>query len=109
METLVNKNLTIVTIDAETDQVKDSASAGTTDAMSGDQTNAITQIGTEKLNLENAAAQGDEMGDWTVDAGVVIVNGKPAYRVDVLKDGKIRTAMIDPSPGKTLPITAGRP
>ena len=107
VETLANKNLTIVTIDAETDKVSNSALAGTMEAMSVDQNSAIAQIGSEKLNLENAAAQGDEMGDWTVDAGVVIVNGKPAYRVDVLKDGKIKTVMITPSSRKAPPPEEG--
>jgi uncharacterized membrane protein YkoI len=107
VETLANKKLTIVIVDAESDQVSESSLAGTMDAMSADQSSAITQIGSEKLNLESAAAQGDEMGDWAVDAGVGIATGKPAYRVDVLKDGKIRTVMIAPSSGKTPPPDGG--
>jgi len=70
--------------------------------MADNQRDAISGTESAKVNLVNAAALGDEIGDWSIDAGVDEVGGKPAFRVDVLKDGKIRTVLLDPASGKPL-------
>ena len=74
--------------------------------MTANQRDAISGTAGAKVNLVNAAALGDEIGDWSIDAGVDEAAGKPDFRVDVLKDGKIRTVMLDPASGKPL-TTAG--
>jgi uncharacterized membrane protein YkoI len=108
VETLTNKALTVVTIDADADKLIGSTATGTIDAKTEDQRKAIDATAAAKVNLEGAAAQGDATGDWTVDAGVTDLAGAFAYRVDVLKDGKTRTMMIDPVSGKVLPSAGGK-
>jgi uncharacterized membrane protein YkoI len=104
---LEDHGVATVTVDAETDQVIDTSRVQATTAMTDDQRKTIAATANATFRLENAAAQGDEMGDWAVDAGVDELAGTPAYRVDVLKDGKIRTIMLDIGSGKPLPPLGG--
>lgn len=55
-----------------------------------------------ELDMAKVPWQGDETGDWAADAGVAEMSGKPAYRVDVLKDGKLQSVATDPHSGKPL-------
>jgi len=90
--------LTDVGVDDKSDKVVATTSAGKADALSAD----VQSIMKAPVTLESAAAQGDALGDWAVDAGIQDSGGKPAYRVDVLRDGKLSAIAVDPQTGKRL-------
>jgi uncharacterized membrane protein YkoI len=102
IDILGNEGLRTVTVDANSDHIVDTSSVQTVAHMTDNQRDAISGTEGAKVNLVNAAALGDEIGDWSIDAGVDEVAGKQAFRVDVVKDGKIRTVMLDPASGKPL-------
>jgi uncharacterized membrane protein YkoI len=101
IEILANGAVTDVTIDGKSDKVIDTEPAGTADALPND----AKAVARAPVTLEDAAAQGDELGDWAVDAGFENIAGKAAYRVDILTDSKLSTIAIDPQSGKAVQST----
>lgn len=98
VEIAANGTLTDVTVDDKSDKAVDTALAGKASELPAD----VQAVMNDPVTLDTAAAQGDALGDWAVDAGIEDSAGKPAYRVDVEKDGKLSTIAVDPQSGKRL-------
>ena len=90
--------LTDVSVDDKSDKVVATTPAGRTNALPAD----AQAVMKDPVTLETAAAQGDALGDWAVDAGIQDSGGKAAYRVDIVKDAKLSTIAVDPQSGKRL-------
>lgn len=98
VEIAANGALADVAVDDKSDKVVNTTPAGNADGLPAD----ARAVMNDPITLEAAAAQGDAIGDSAVDAGIQDTAGKPAYRVDILKDGKLSTIAIDPQSGKRL-------
>jgi len=98
VEIAANGTLTDVAVDDASDKVVGTTAAGQANALPAD----AQAVMNDPVTLDTAAAQGDALGDWAVDAGIEDSADKPAYRVDIEKDGKLSTIAVDPQSGKRL-------
>jgi uncharacterized membrane protein YkoI len=98
VEIAANGALIDVAVNDKSDKVVDKTANGKTNSLPA----ADQAVMSDPVTLEAAAAQGDAVGDWSVDAGIEDSAGKPAYRVDVVKDGKLSTIAVDPKTGNRL-------
>lgn len=99
VEILSDKALHAVTIDANANKATGSQVIGPLEAVGADQKD-IETAAAGTIDIEDAVARADALGYWAVDAGIVDKEGKPAYRVDLYRDGKLETVTVDPASAK---------
>lgn len=71
--------------------------------LSPDDRRAATQPPPKGVDLELAAAKGDELGGSAIDAGLIPSKGGSIYRVDIIRDGRLVRIQVDPASGKAHP------
>ncbi len=107
VDSIAANKVTRITIGADSDKIIESDPLGAPSTLPAPEQSAIAATANAKVNLETAAAEGDAQGDWAIDAGLTDDGGQPAYRVDLIKDGKLKTATVDPMSGKITDAGAG--